>query len=964
MPAAHTALIQQHGQSSHSQFYRSLQHLFKRHALALLLLLLPLVILFAPVARTGYTLLPVDQMNTMFLPYSAHYSRVEAYNHFLTDAWAQVYPYKVRQRNNLLRGEIVSWNPSILGGHPHYASTSFTHFDPTNIVLLVFDMPTAYHGQMFLKLAIAGVGMYVLLATLGCSPLICSLFGSAYMMNSLFITTLQHQWIVGSLCWMPLCLAALRVVLLRRTSGHGMLSASIVTPLCAASVALALAFLGGSIQTSALCALIVVLASVSSTIGFVRFAQAVQPDTTLKTQQGRGQFFLRSLGMAVSVSFVIGVLAFALSAFMWLPSIELFLENVNPRTGGKEFSLLNGLKALPLLASFAMPELLGNVRGFDIAKLAGADMHDFNGSAGFVPWMLGIVGCCMLLALWSARRRHRRHSHRTELDNSQQYEQLTQYEQDVLPFVVLIVCGIVLPLFTPVYKFLYHRCFLMYILGLCVCGALTLQMMLVHISPTSPRRKDEQEIAAQAENHAENQEQPKQQNNDDFLFFARLLTRIVDYWRSLLAKALLAGTALLTVASVGLVWQWERIEHALHNVVMQQMNTGQLATGNQEWMLGRVDVFLRHFLLWSPTMWLPLVLIAGSLSLLAAWRRGRCGAATLLVGLIALNASQTLFFAFSWLPIVNTKRYPLFPATETLRFLQRDSTAFRVLPLWDDKSQRVFQPNTLDMYGIDLIQGYESLFPPNVSMLAVSIGEHPTTQQLRVAGLIGVKYYATSNAMTLLHPALEHVDVTPSGNALLAEKGKTRLWRNKFWQGRAWIAHQYKVIPRKEDQIHFMLDSSSMFDGSTVLLFNEPKPAEKPVDMNHSRDASVTDDHGTAHNNQREAQNTEIDKVLITHAENNRVRLKVHSARAGWCVLADTWYPGWRVFVNSQERTVERANGMLRAVAVPAGPSVVEFRFEPVLPRIGAWISVGTAMLVSIMLLLSLASKALKKRTA
>ncbi|MBD5656387.1 MAG: YfhO family protein, partial [Candidatus Eremiobacteraeota bacterium] len=45
--------------------------------------------------------------------------------------------------------------------------------------------------------------------------------------------------------------------------------------------------------------------------------------------------------------------------------------------------------------------------------------------------------------------------------------------------------------------------------------------------------------------------------------------------------------------------------------------------------------------------------------------------------------------------------------------------------------------------------------------------------------------------------------------------------------------------------------------------------------------------------------------------------------------LSDTWYPGWKAFVDSQPTPILRANYLFRGVVVPPGNHAVEFRYEP-----------------------------------
>jgi hypothetical protein len=49
----------------------------------------------------------------------------------------------------------------------------------------------------------------------------------------------------------------------------------------------------------------------------------------------------------------------------------------------------------------------------------------------------------------------------------------------------------------------------------------------------------------------------------------------------------------------------------------------------------------------------------------------------------------------------------------------------------------------------------------------------------------------------------------------------------------------------------------------------------------------------------------------------------------GLLVLADRWDPGWAAYLDGRPAHILRVDHALRAVVVPAGPSAVEFRYEP-----------------------------------
>lgn len=65
-------------------------------------------------------------------------------------------------------------------------------------------------------------------------------------------------------------------------------------------------------------------------------------------------------------------------------------------------------------------------------------------------------------------------------------------------------------------------------------------------------------------------------------------------------------------------------------------------------------------------------------------------------------------------------------------------------------------------------------------------------------------------------------------------------------------------------------------------------------------------------------------------AENpNTVAIQTQSHDAGWLVLSDIWYPGWKVMVDGVEVTGYRANSLFRAVKLENGNHVVEFVYRP-----------------------------------
>ncbi len=91
---------------------------------------------------------------------------------------------------------------------------------------------------------------------------------------------------------------------------------------------------------------------------------------------------------------------------------------------------------------------------------------------------------------------------------------------------------------------------------------------------------------------------------------------------------------------------------------------------------------------------------------------------------------------------------------------------------------------------------------------------------------------------------------------------------------------------------------------------------------------------------------TPTDSGTVTFAgdEPEHVVLDVVAPRRGFVVLADQEFPGWRATVNGTPAEIIRANYVFRAVEVPAGSSVVDFRYRPASVRIGWWLSAVTIL--------------------
>jgi hypothetical protein len=85
---------------------------------------------------------------------------------------------------------------------------------------------------------------------------------------------------------------------------------------------------------------------------------------------------------------------------------------------------------------------------------------------------------------------------------------------------------------------------------------------------------------------------------------------------------------------------------------------------------------------------------------------------------------------------------------------------------------------------------------------------------------------------------------------------------------------------------------------------------------------------------------------IVSYAA-NAISVRTTSSSDALLILSDTYYPGWRAFVDGQEVPLVRGDLLFRVVPVDPGEHAVELRFEPASVRWGLLIS-GLALLCAL----------------
>jgi hypothetical protein len=141
-----------------------------------------------------------------------------------------------------------------------------------------------------------------------------------------------------------------------------------------------------------------------------------------------------------------------------------------------------------------------------------------------------------------------------------------------------------------------------------------------------------------------------------------------------------------------------------------------------------------------------------------------------------------------------------------------------------------------------------------------------------------------------------------------------RIYENTEALPRARWVPQARVYPVPKELLQQLAQGT--IDPRTTVLLEEPPPSGARY--------SATDAGGT---------------VSFVRDDPESIELDVDAPAAGFVVLADQYFPGWGATVNGADAPILRANYAFRAVEVPAGRSIVSFRFRPRSVAIGAALS-------------------------
>jgi hypothetical protein len=302
--------------------------------------------------------------------------------------------------------------------------------------------------------------------------------------------------------------------------------------------------------------------------------------------------------------------------------------------------------------------------------------------------------------------------------------------------------------------------------------------------------------------------------------------------------------------------------------------------------------------------WLRIAIAVVFLSLLVATApfAQRLSRGALALVAVTWIVAELFAFAFDYNPFEEERL--AFPRTALTDFLanERDAAAergegpFRVLC-----EDVILQPNMNHAYDLQVVRAYDQLENERFHALVkvwtrdqpfVRYNRETVDVTDRLGRLLNLRYLVTAKPMP------------PDSPLKLVHAGAGRVYRNPLAMPRAFVV------------------------GQAIDVRERPLAEIEPLILTHAllEEAPPRSLGGQG-------------AVTFRAYQPDRAFLEVEADGPALVVMSDNHYPGWRAYVDGEERRILRSHFTFRAVEVPAGRSMVEFRFEPASVTYGSWLA-------------------------
>lgn len=878
------------------------------------LLLLPLI-LFWSVVVGARTLIPADNLY-QWEPYRTSADQQEVslppHNELLSDLVLENLVWKQFIVQSIQAREVPLWNPHLFAGAPFLAAGQHSALYPLSALFYVLPLVRAYGLFTLVQLWLAGTFMYIFSRVLRMGRFPALIAGITYQLSAFFLVSVVFTMIIAAAVWLPLLLAVVEVVI-RKQEEKGTGPFVPIVYVVFGALALGIHILAGHPE------ILVYTLMVMAYYTLIRLALLWRRVGSWKPALRLGLWLVFMVGLGVG-----------LGSVQLIPLLELVTKNF--REGSVTYADVIGW-AYPSrqILTFVIPDFFGNPAHHSywdvVTRQWVAVGRIFWGIKNYVEAGSYVGILPLILALVAVVPVTRRSG----------VGQPEEGRRQVWIFAALAVVSLLFVFGTPLYAVLYYglpgikqlhspfRWVFPYTLSIAVLAGFGARR-LMGLRRASGTLQDGDPV-----------------NPEGYRPWVSLLTW-GPFWVGL---ALLAGLLAVLVAPELFIPAADRFLASVEKA-QEAFSSGPMLLSYQ----------------WRNLLVLALMLVASGIVL----RVSRCpiyvrirkrgpGQVPIWQLLAAVTvALDLLIFGWGFNPAADPAWLEFTPPA--IEFLKEQAVdtgrawpseaeqgngggPWRMTVYRPKGSTKTLNPNIPWLHGLQDIRGYDSIIPAQYVQYMRAIegqGELLYNQIAPIYGLenlssplidlLGVRYVVSEGEIS-------------NSDYELAYEGEVRIYENTDVLPRAFALPNVETVD--EAALPTRLQT---LDPRQVILLDATTLGD--------RQYPVTDTGWSLQ-----------PASIVTYAPNT-VFVDVEMPGAGWLLLADSYFPGWKAYrsdadpdhptpdpkyepAGEQELAIVRANGNFRAVYLEEGAHRVRFKYTPMSFKLGLY---GSFMAFVVMLLL------------
>ncbi len=311
---------------------------------------------------------------------------------------------------------------------------------------------------------------------------------------------------------------------------------------------------------------------------------------------------------------------------------------------------------------------------------------------------------------------------------------------------------------------------------------------------------------------------------------------------------------------------------------------------------------------------------------------------------IKLNAVIPILIFISFLDIFTANKIlyqnmnidEYLEAGESIKFLKEDNTLYRIFNSPTTLRENTFVPERDYFEGMKSLKermasnrgvsfkiydayGYGSLYNKRHEEVMILIIRSDLPDETNLLNLLNVKYVISTK------------DFKARGYRLVKRGDKVNIYANRNVLPRAFLVEK-TVLIKDEKEILERLKSKDFNPSKEVIL-------EEDFSLtNYKPPTLLSQAFGKGA--------TRNETVNILEYKPNEVVIEAIVNTQKFLILSDSFYPGWKVYVDGKQEKIYRADYILRAVYLDPGRHIIRFTYDPFSFKIGSIITVATILIL------------------